>query len=87
MNHKLEPFWREAHVGLEGDEFRLNGLEVWSMSWRKTNADSIVLPHPAYPQQQHNYSVYEMGDPKAPIRFAASELSNGVWGFYVPKDR
>jgi hypothetical protein len=27
-----------------------------------------------------------VGDPDHPVRFAVSELSNGVWGFYVPTE-
>ena len=87
MNEELQPLWREAHIGLEGDEFTLNGLEVWKASWREITTEPIVLPHPAYPKQEHNYWLYEIGDLQCPIRFAAGELSNGVWGFYVPKNR
>jgi hypothetical protein len=28
--------------------------------------------------------VYEMTGSAPPIRFAAGEFSNGVWGFFVP---
>jgi hypothetical protein len=42
------------------------------------------LRHPTYPNQTHQYDIYEIGDAERPVRFAAGELSNGVWGFYVP---
>ena len=29
-------------------------------------------------------TVYEMNGADGPIRFAAGEFSNGVWGFFVP---
>jgi hypothetical protein len=45
-----------------------------------------MLPHPAHPHQSHRYDIYDIGDGWNPVRFAVGELSNGVWGFYVPAD-
>ena len=79
--------WRDVHVGFEGDGVRIGGLEVWTQAWRPVGSASLILWHPAYPQQRHTMQVYEIGDPAAPVRFATGELSNGVWGFFVPDAR
>lgn len=52
--------------------------------WRPVEVPAVRLPHPQYPNQIHDFNVYEIGEPDCPVRFAACELSNGVWGFYVP---
>jgi hypothetical protein len=76
--------WHEIHIGFEGDELTIDGLKVWSHKWRATGKPHLELPHPSYPNQIHQYVIYEIGDAEHPVRFAAGELSNGVWGFYVP---
>ena len=76
--------WAVAHIGFERDKPTIGGLEVWNHKWRRVETPRIRLPHPAYPKQMHDYDIYEIGDEAQPVRFAASELSNGVWGFYVP---
>lgn len=71
--------WREAHIGFEDDGVRIGGVEVWKAEWRSAG-ESVELPHPAHPKQIHRYSVYEAENG---VKFAAAELSAGVWGFYV----
>ncbi|HEV7229113.1 hypothetical protein [Brevundimonas sp.] len=75
--------WRSIHVGVEGDGVTISGLPVWQHQWRPVRL-SVELPHPAHRSQRHRYDVYEIGEPPNAVRFAAGELSNGVWGFYVP---
>jgi len=75
--------WKATHVGIEGDGLTIGGLQVWECGWRSTG-QSVELPHPSYLHQQHRYGIYEIGDEQPPVRFAAAELSNGVYGFYVP---
>ncbi len=76
--------WREVHVGAEGDDLKIGGIEVWRHEWRPTGEAALQLPHPNYAQQRHRFEIYELGPLDGPIRFAAGELSNGAWGFYVP---
>ncbi len=76
--------WRVVHIGFDGDDIKIGDLEVWRHDWRPVGAEPINLQHPAYPNQIHRYDVYEIGEAASLIRFAAGELSNGVWGFYVP---
>ena len=76
--------WRNVHIGFEGDRLAINGLIIWQVAWRATEEPAVELPHPAYPEQRHRFDIYEAGDSALLVRFAAGELSNGVWGFYVP---
>ena len=75
--------WSAVHVGFQNDGLLIGNLDVWRQKWRPSGS-TIQLAHPAYPNQSHQYEIYEIGDVDDPIRFAAGELSNGVWGFYVP---
>ena len=77
--------WRVVHVGFEDDNLKIGGLEVWKHEWRSTGEPYLNLPHPSYPNQIDRYTIYEIGDAGNSVRFATSELSNGVWGFYVPE--
>jgi hypothetical protein len=77
--------WTQQHIGVEGDAVEIRGEKVWKQKWRAVEMPSLRLPHPSYPHQYHDFHVYQIGDTKELVRFAAGELSNGVWGFYVPK--
>ncbi len=81
--------WQAAHVGFEHDGLVLDGLSVWTLTWREETGEPVMLAHPAHPTQQHAFTVYSIDDGARATRFAAGELSNGVWGFYrwvVPDD-
>lgn len=74
--------WEFAHIGFDPDEFTLDGHKVLGSASRSTG-ERVMLPHPSYPSQMHNFSIYEYGDGPAPKRFAVAELSAGVYGIYV----
>lgn len=74
--------WEVAHVGLDHDDLVLDGLPVWSLPWREEPGERITLVHPTHPGQLHAFTVYAIDDGARATRFAAAELSNGVWGFY-----
>lgn len=76
--------WRAVHVGFGNDGLAIDGAEIWKTKWRPTREPVLQLPHPAYPDQHHYFNVYVVDGPHGAVRFAAGELSNGVWGFYVP---
>jgi hypothetical protein len=76
--------WRDVHVGFANDGLLIEDIDVWRHKWRKVGLPALELPHPAYPNQLDYFDVYEIGAPRTPVRFAAGELSAGVWGFYVP---
>jgi len=77
--------WRQAHIGFSNDGLKIGGFDVWSLPWRSVDLPSLQLAHPAYPEAMHRFSIQEIQDGQNVVRFAASELSNGVWGFYVPR--
>lgn len=79
--------WRYLHVGFDHDGLTIGGVEVWKQSWRQIGEQALRLPHPSYPAQLHRYEIFEAGPAGDPVRFAAGELSNSVWGFYLPVDR
>ena len=76
--------WKDVHVGFEGDDLNIGGIKVWQQNWRRTAEAAVHLPHPSYQNQRHRFEIYEAGPQDSPVRFAAGELSNGVWGFYIP---
>jgi hypothetical protein len=76
--------WRQAHIGFSDDGLKIGGLDVWTHDWRSVDTPALTLCHPAYPQQMHRFTVQEIGEGASVSRFAVSELSNGVYGFYVP---
>lgn len=86
---QLEDFtdgWEPVHVGLEGTAFVIVGINPWlhANNWRRVGPQHIVVPPPAYRQECQRACIYEIAANGATTRFAAAELSNGVWGFYVP---
>jgi hypothetical protein len=76
--------WKIAAMGvLDGDEsFHIDGAPIWSRRWQRLPVQAVEFREPLY-GQWHRFDVYELeGMPQ--IRFAATELSNNVWGFLVP---
>jgi hypothetical protein len=73
--------WQAVHVGFEQDGLVIDGLPVWTLPWRGEGA-TVHLAHPAHPGQLHAFDIYRIDDGRFAVRFAATELSNGVWGFY-----
>jgi len=76
--------WRAVHVGMTKDGLTIDGADIWTLAWRRTREPALQLPHPAFPDQLDYFDIYEADGPAGRIRFAAGELSGGVWGFYVP---
>ena len=75
--------WEFVHIGFEGDDVEVCGLNPWKHPWsslRKT----IIVAHPSYPSQRHRLWVHAIEQGGDDVAFAAGELSNGVWGFAVP---
>lgn len=80
----LTPGWQSVHIGFEGAALSIDGVNPWNHSWVGLSADPIVVAHPSYPDQRHSATAYEISLFEKRVVFAAAELSNGVWGFYVP---
>lgn len=79
--------WEPVHVGFEGAALSIGGINPWLHieNWKRVEQGWIIVPHPAYRQQRHRACIYEVTSNGKTTRFAATELSNGVWGFYVPR--
>ena len=75
------PAWHHVHIGFAPDALRIGGIEVWKEPWRPVDKPAITLPHPSHPGQMHRFEIFEIGGRRRPVRFAACELSNSVWGF------
>ena len=75
--------WRFVSIGVEGYDVGLAGVDPWRVDWTATGS-RIVVPHPQYPAQRHQLTVYEIPGTDPPVVFAAGEFSYGVWGFFVP---
>lgn len=75
--------WRRTHIGPERDNGRVGGLPVWKHEWRSISGE-VWLPEDAPPRSQTNYQLYEIGGVGWPVqvRFAATEISNGLWAFW-----
>jgi hypothetical protein len=80
----LTPGWSVVGATFEGGSISLRGINPWEHEWTSLNR-SIVVPHPSYPSQRHAAQVYRVGGEGGDATvFAAGELSNGVWGFFLP---
>ena len=76
--------WRALKIVIDGEDFRIEGIHIWEAEWRNVDPIAIKLPHPDHPNQKADFWIYEIGSGTNIVRFAAGELSNCVWGFYIP---
>lgn len=79
--------WRRVHIGPERDDGQVGGLPVWNHEWRKVGRD-VRLPEGAQTNAQQTFQIYEIGGIGRPtqVRFAAAEISNGVWSFWEERE-
>jgi len=79
----VTPGWRLLHIGFEGDDVSVAGINPWTVgNWTSTGG-RIIVAHPSYPAQRHTMQIYVLDPQDAGSVFAAGEFSNGVWGIYV----
>ena len=76
--------WKFVDIVSDGSPVFLNGLNPWEYKWVRLDEPPIVVPHPSYAGQRHEFAVYQITEGKIAVRFAAGEFSNCVWGFYLP---
>ena len=81
---QLTPGWRLAGMCWDGDEFDLAGLNPWQHEWI-SQGEQIVVAHPSYPSQRHAADVWVIRTPDRVVRFAAGEMSNLAWAFFLPE--
>jgi len=76
--------WKLLTVITDGERLEINGVNVWDFTWNSLNEAPLEVPHPSYSNQRHKLSTCYIEDKGKRIIFAAGELSNCVWCFYVP---
>lgn len=86
MTHSrpVTPGWRAVGMCWDGDEFDLAGINPWEHEW-VSESDRIVVAHPSYPLQRHDVDVWVIRTTDRVIRFAAGEMSNLAWAFFLPE--
>ncbi|WP_165822252.1 hypothetical protein [Hymenobacter edaphi] len=72
--------WHFLGSCLDGESFRIGGLDVWQHRWQHQPQPATVID-PIYGVRKV-FGVYVIGPPDAPVLFAAGEFSNCIWGFY-----
>ena len=80
----VTPGWRLVHIGFEGDDVPVAGINPWSVVNGSSSGEKIIVAHPSHPAQRHTMRVYVVDPEDDGSVFAAGEFSNGVWGIYVP---
>lgn len=76
------PTWRFVGSCFDGAPFAIAGIDVWR-SWSPTGERTVVTD-PLYPWQTHEFPIYTMSDNGRTVVFAAGEVSNTVWAFFIP---
>lgn len=69
----------------DGEKFEIEGLNVWAHEWRRENEEPKAEVSDPFYHQTFSFSVYHIETGGRRVRFAASEFSNCMWGFYVQK--
>ena len=80
----VTPAWRPVGMCWDREGFDLEGLNPWEHEWEHSQPEQIVVAHPAYPSQRHDVDVWLIRAPDRLVRFAAGEMSNNAWAFFVP---
>ena len=76
--------WRFVAIGVQDFDVRIGGVDPWAVGWTSTGR-RVVVAHPQYPAQRPSFEEYEIEGSEPPVVFAAGEVSNGVWAFFVPE--
>lgn len=75
-------FWKFAGSCVEGQPLFLDGVNVWSLEWRRVPGETAEVEDPLY-GQLFRFNVYEIDGASATIRVATGECSANVYLFYV----
>lgn len=76
--------WDAVGIVAEGNEISIFGLNLWSLDWTRLPEAPVELPHPQHQTQRYLMRVFKIESGNVTIRFAAAEVSAGVWAFYQP---
>lgn len=78
----VTPGWRSVGMCWDADEFDIEGINPWQHEW-VSQGERIVVAHPSYPSQRHDADVWVIRTPDRVVRFAAGEMSNLAWAFFL----
>jgi hypothetical protein len=76
--------WKFHDIGFDGQIMKINGKNIWGYSWEPLKQEPFKAPHPAHKDQIHTFRIYRINFKGGNVIFAAAEVSNMVWCFYVP---
>jgi hypothetical protein len=81
--------WKSIGCVSDGEPIYIGGVNVWDYEWIPAKEPRVKLAHPSYLNELHDFEIYYISvdyvDFKGvKFKFAATELSNTVWGFYIP---
>ena len=79
----VTPGWHSVGLCWDGEDFDLEGINPWHHEWA-SQAERIVVAHPSYPTQRHDADVWTIHTSDRVIKFAAGEMSNLAWAFFLP---
>ncbi|MCW2786978.1 MAG: hypothetical protein JWP74_3495 [Marmoricola sp.] len=82
-NAPVTPGWRTVGMCSDGATYDLDGINPWDYNWVSQH-ESIQVAHPQYPHQRHTAAVWVIQTPDRVVRFAAGEMSNNAWAFFLP---
>jgi len=75
--------WKFHDINFEGQTKPIEGINIWSLDWIKSELDNFKAPHPQHSNQSHLMRTYfvEFGGKR--VDFAVAEVSNLVWTVYA----
>lgn len=79
----VTPGWRSVGMCWDGEQFDLEGINPWEHDW-VNQSRQIVVAHPSYPGQRHTVDTWAIQTPARVVLFAAGEMSNLAWAFFLP---
>ena len=74
--------WQYEKHGIDG-EVKLFGVNIFDYKWEDTH--TVTVLDPKYNNELH-FNVYTAVIDGKEHEFAAGEVSNNVWCFYLPKE-
>ncbi|MFZ1041348.1 MAG: hypothetical protein WCA79_00875 [Anaerolineales bacterium] len=74
--------WNFLGVVPEGQEFKINGINVWSQKWTMLKDEFAEVKDSTY-NREFKFHVYIISQSDIVIKFVAGEFSNSMWGFYI----
>lgn len=80
MENLEDKKWKCKSVIIDGEDFLINGLNIWEHKWELTGK-KVVVKDPKY-KKLFNVDIFKIQFNQIQAEFAAVEFSNCVWGIY-----